>query len=94
MFIFLKICLFIFLLWWVFVAPSAFSSCSKRGLLSSCSAQASHCSGFFCCGAWALSTWAQELWFPDFIYLFIYFPPAAPGSQTLENRLNSNGAQA
>ena len=45
-----------------------FSSCGERGLLSSCSAWASHCSGFSCCGAQALrgvdsrcSTWAQYL---------------------------------
>ena len=25
---------------------------------SCCSEQASHCSGFSCCGAWALSAWA------------------------------------
>ena len=31
----------------------AFSSCSKWGLLSSFSAQASHCGFFSCCGAWA-----------------------------------------
>ena len=29
------------------------SSCGEWGLLSSCSAQASHCSGFSCSGAWA-----------------------------------------
>ena len=46
----------------------AFSSCGKW-LLSSCSAQASHCSGFSCCGARALDSlgfsscgaWAQPL---------------------------------
>ena len=27
---------------------AAFSSCSKQGLLSSCSVRASHCGGFFC----------------------------------------------
>ena len=32
----------------------AFSSCSEWGLLSTCGAQASHCSGFSCCGARAL----------------------------------------
>ena len=32
----------------------AFSSCGKQELLSSCSAQASHCSGFSCWGAQAL----------------------------------------
>ena len=34
----------------------AFSSCGELGLLSSCGAQASHCSDFFCCGAQALGT--------------------------------------
>ena len=28
-----------------------FSSCGEQGLLSSCDKWASHCSGFFCCGA-------------------------------------------
>ena len=32
----------------------AFSSCGEHGLLSSCSAQAPHCSGFSCCRVWAL----------------------------------------
>ena len=32
----------------------AFSSCSEQGLLSSCSARASHCSGLSCWAAWAL----------------------------------------
>ena len=49
-----------------------FSSCGKRELLSSCSAWASHCSGFSCCrgqarghaGFSSFSTWAQELWLP------------------------------
>ena len=31
---------------WDFTAAWAFSTCGKQGLLSSCSAQASHCSGF------------------------------------------------
>ena len=31
-----------------------FSSCGEQGLLSSCSVRASHCGGFFCCGAQAL----------------------------------------
>ena len=49
-----------------------FSRCGERGLLSSCSACASHCGSFFCCGAQALGrpglssccTWAQQLRFP------------------------------
>ena len=32
----------------------AFSSCGEQGLLLTCSAQASLCGGFSCCGAWAL----------------------------------------
>ena len=32
----------------------AFSSCGEQRLLSSCSAQTSHCGGFPCCQAWSL----------------------------------------
>ena len=35
------------------------SSCSKWGLLSSCSTQASHCGGCSCCGAWLYSCGTQ-----------------------------------
>ena len=35
----------------------AFSSCSESGLLSSCGAWVSHCSGFSCCRAQALGYW-------------------------------------
>ena len=38
-----------------------FCSYGKWGLLSSHGAQASHCSGFFCCGARALGAWALHL---------------------------------
>ena len=31
-----------------------FSSCGEWELLSSCSAQASHCGGLSCCRAWAI----------------------------------------
>ena len=37
----------------------AFSNWGEWGLLSSCSAQASHCGGFFCCGAQALGARTQ-----------------------------------
>ena len=36
-----------------------FSSCSERGLLSSCGGWAFHCSGFSCCGPWTLEHQAQ-----------------------------------
>ena len=45
---------FYFCLCWGFVAARAFSSCRERGLLSSCGARASRCSGFSCCPAWAI----------------------------------------
>ena len=32
---------------------------ASEGLLSSCGAQASHCSGPSCCAAWALGMWAS-----------------------------------
>ena len=37
-----------------FLPHGFFSSCRQQGLLSSCSAQASHYWGFSCCRAWAL----------------------------------------
>ena len=40
----------------------AFSSCRKRGLLSSWDAQASLYCGFSCGEAWALDAQAQQLW--------------------------------
>ena len=38
----------------VFIAAWTFSSCGKRGLLSSCIGWTSQCSGFSSCGAWTL----------------------------------------
>ena len=37
----------------------AFFSCGKQGATLLCSAQASHCGGFSCCGAWALGKWSS-----------------------------------
>ena len=51
LFFFKIIYLFYFWLCWVFVAARAFSSCGEQGLLSSCGAQASHCSELSCCRA-------------------------------------------
>ena len=51
---FLRIFIYLFLAVLIFTAAQAFISCSKQGLLSSCSAQASHCGGFSCCRAWVL----------------------------------------
>ena len=45
----------------VFLAAQAFSLASARGLLSSCSGRASHCSGFSCCRAQALGYGASAV---------------------------------
>ena len=56
------VCLFIYL----FLAAlglhccaQAFSSCGERGATLRCSAWASHCGDFSCCGAWALGVRAS-----------------------------------
>ena len=51
---FLKIILFIYWLCWIFTTVQLFSSSGERGLLSSGTAWASHCSGFSCWEAQAL----------------------------------------
>jgi len=55
-----------------------FSSCGKQGLLSSCDAWSSHCSGFSCCRAQALDGAGFS----------------KCGSQAVEHRLSSCGTQA
>ena len=46
--------------------PGLFSSCDERGLLSSCSAQGSHCSSISCCWAQALGRPASVAAAPGF----------------------------
>ena len=60
-FCFLKKNLFISLVLWAgsLLLPGLFSNCHKCGLLLSCSARASHCSGFSCWGAQAVGAWAS-----------------------------------
>ena len=56
----------------IFVCPGSsslhelFSSWGEQGLLSGCSAQASHCGGFSFCGAGALGTRAAVAVVPGF----------------------------
>ena len=57
-----RILLFISVYFWLRRCMWAFSSCGKRGLLSSCDAQASHWDHFSCCKAQALGAQAQLLW--------------------------------
>lgn len=54
-FFFLK---FIFMVVWSLFLCTGFLWLWRRGLLSSCSAQASHCGGFSCCRAQPLGAWA------------------------------------
>ena len=64
-----------FWLWWVFIVSWTFLCLQQVGLLCSCSEEASHCSGFSCCGAWA--SWLARL--------------NSCVSGSLEHRLNSCG---
>ena len=49
-----EVCLFQCWLCWVFIAVCRLSLVAlSKGLLSGSGAEASHCSGFPCCGAWA-----------------------------------------
>ena len=52
--LFKKIIYFILVALGLHCCVQALSSCGERGLLSSCGAQASHCSGFSCHGQQAL----------------------------------------
>ena len=71
---------------WLFAAPWAFfSSCSERGILSSCCAEASHCSGFSCCWTWALGAQASVAGAHGL---------SSWGFQALEHRFNSCGTRA
>ena len=78
---------FVLIIWayWVFAAARVFSSCGEQELLSSCNAQASHCSGFSWCRAQGLgragfSSCSTQL--------------SSRGSQALDHRVNSCGPWA
>ena len=58
---------------------------AARGLFPSCGAQASHCGGFFCCGARALGMRASVV---------VACGLSSCGSWDLEHRLSSCGTQA
>ena len=84
-FVCLFLCLFLLPVLCLHCCAWALSSCSEWGLPSSCSACASHCSGFSCCGhglwgAWASVAAARSL--------------SSCGICTLECGLSSWGPQA
>ena len=68
----------------------AFSSCGERGTTLCCGAQASHCSGFSCCGARALGVWALGAR----ASVVATHGLSSCGSQALESRLSSCGTRA
>ena len=63
----------------------AFSSCSEWGATLHRGAQASHCSGFSCCGAWALGAQASAV---------VAHGLSSCGSRALEHRFSSCDAWA
>ena len=67
-----------------------FSGCSEQGLLSSCSAQASHWDGFSCCGPWALEnrlySWGTWAYLPHDMWDLLT-PGFKPMSPALAGRL-------
>ena len=83
--LFKKIYLFILGVLGLHCCTQAFSSCRERGLLSSCSAWASHRGGFSCCGAQALDTQASVVAAQGLI---------SCGAPALERGLSSRGAWA
>ena len=78
----------LFILFWAVLGlrcyTRAFSSCREQGLLF-IAARASHCSGFFCCGAWALGAQASVV---------VARGLRSCGSGALECRLSSCGTRA
>ena len=57
----------------------------RAGATLRCGAWASHCGGFFCCGAWALGVWASAV---------VARGLGSCGSWALECRLSSCGTRA
>ena len=64
---------------------AGFLQLRQEGATLRCSAQASHCGGFSCCGARALSTWAS---------VAVAYRLSSCGLQALEHRLSSCGTRA
>ena len=65
--------LFIFWVRWVFIAVCGLSLVVARGPTLQCSARASHCGGFSCCGARALGAQASV------VVVFVSSVVVAPG---------------
>ena len=82
----LRILFIYFWLHWVFVAVRGLSLVAASGGYSLlCSAWASHCGGFSCCGAGTLGVWASVV---------VACGLSSYGSRALEGRLSSCGAWA
>ena len=72
-----------FWLRWVFVAAHGLSLVGRAGATLYCSARASHCGGFSCCGAQALGAWASVV---------VARGLSSCGLEALERKLSSCGA--
>ena len=77
---------FFFWLRWVFVAAHGLSLVAASGGYSSCSARASHCSGFSCCRAQAVGVRASVV--------AAHGPQRAQASVVVARGLSSCGTQA
>ena len=77
--------MYLFGLYWVFIALRAFLQLRQVGATLCCSAQASYCGDFSCCEAWALGAWATAV---------AAHRLSGCGFQAPEHRLNWCGAQA
>ena len=82
---FLNLFIIYFWLCWVFVAACGLSLVVASGATLCCSARASHCSGFLCCGACALG---------GRVSVVMAHGLSSCGSRTLEHRLSGCGARA
>ena len=74
-----------FWLHWVFVAARGLSLVAESGATLCCSARASHCGGFSCCGTRAVGMQASVV---------VSRGLSSCGSQALERRLSSCGTRA
>ena len=78
-----RVCLFVFLQIFYFIYLFILFFGAALGLR--CSAQASHCGGFSCCGAWTPGVWASVV---------VALGLRSCGLQALESRFSSCGARA
>ena len=75
----------LYLFYFLFLAAQGLSPFAVSGATLHCGVRASHCSGFFRCGAWVLGTPASEV---------VARGLSSCGSRALERRISSCGTWA